>query len=332
VTSIQKTLIVNKANQNILFYPLGTRYVDGDAFNLSANISSGLPVTFGSSSPAVASVSGITLTLQGAGETTVFANASGNKNYNDALPINRPLVVKKHDQFIDFKNIVDQSVGETSFSIQNAVASSGLPVIITNTSPHISISGNLVSILGAGRVTINATQDGNALFLPAPVVSHTFCINPTKPVLNVDSINASKFVLTSSAGLGNQWYKDGALMPGESAQTLTATQGGIYAVKVNIEGCSGPLSQSQALIITGIEDPFQELTIYPNPADAKLVVKLSHQDAANIRIWSLLGVELKRMESSELTTEIDISNMLKGVYLIEVRIGKSSTFKRFIKN
>lgn len=332
VTPIQKMLTVNKANQDILFYPLATRYVDGDVFNLSANVSSGLPITFGSSSPAVASVSGITLTLQSAGETAVFANASGNNNYNDALTISRPLVVKKHDQFIDFKSILDQSVDETSFSIQNAVASSGLPVIITNTSPHISISGNLVSILGAGRVIINATQDGNASFLPAPVVSNTFCINPAKPVLTADSINASKYVLTSSAELGNQWYKDGILMPAESAQTLTATQGGIYTVKLTIEGCSGPLSQPQALIITGIEDPFQELNIYPNPADAKLVVKLPHQNSADIRICSLLGVELKRIESFELTTEIDISNMLRGVYLIEMRIGTSVTFKRFIKN
>ena len=61
---------------------------------LSANATSGLPVTFGVAS-GPASVSGTTLTINGAGTVVVAANQAGNTTYAAAPPVTQTLVVNK---------------------------------------------------------------------------------------------------------------------------------------------------------------------------------------------------------------------------------------------
>src|SRR5690606_35262248 len=44
--------------------------------------------------------------------------------------------------------------------------------------------------------------------------------------------------LTSSAVSGNQWYRNGVLIPGETGQSIIVTQGGNYTVSVTVNGCT----------------------------------------------------------------------------------------------
>lgn len=330
VPALQKTLTVAKGNQDLLFYPLADRYVDGDAFILTAGNSSGLPVTFGSSDLTVATISGNTATLQGAGETTLTASALGNSNYLDAT-VNRSLMVKKHDQFIDFESIDDRSVDETAFSLQRAVASSGLLVTVSNTSPHISMVNDVVTILGAGRVTLQAMQSGNSVFLPATPVSQSFCIIPAKPVVTANSSNPAQVMLTSSAATGNEWLKNGMVIPGAQGQTFIAQESGVYTARVSIEGCSGSASEPIALVITGVEERTAAQAIYPNPAETKIVVQIPQTGTAEIQIFNLVGMEMKSIQSTEPVVEIDIRDIPVGLYLIRTRIDDSIYLNRFVK-
>lgn len=69
--------------------------VNGDApFTLSASASSGLPVTFSSSKPAVASVSGNTVTIHKAGWAKLTATQAGDDDYQAAAPVTLELEVK----------------------------------------------------------------------------------------------------------------------------------------------------------------------------------------------------------------------------------------------
>jgi len=43
-------------------------------------------------------------------------------------------------------------------------------------------------------------------------------------------------VLSSTAGSGNQWYKDGVLLTGDTAVSVTVSAGGVYTVKVSTNG------------------------------------------------------------------------------------------------
>ena len=89
------TLQIAKANQSITFAALTPVTFNDPTFNLAATASSGLGVTYASSNPAVATISGATVAIVGAGNTTITASQGGNGNYNAAPPFDRVLTVNK---------------------------------------------------------------------------------------------------------------------------------------------------------------------------------------------------------------------------------------------
>ena len=87
------TLVIAKANQTITFGALAGK-TNGDApFTLGATASSGLPVSYASSNTAVATVSGSTVTIVGAGTTTITASQAGNTNYSAATAATQTLTL-----------------------------------------------------------------------------------------------------------------------------------------------------------------------------------------------------------------------------------------------
>lgn len=96
LTSVSTTTAdITKANQTITFAGGAWQSkAPGDAaFELVASASSGLTVTFESSNTGVATVSGNTVTIVGAGTTTITASQAGNENYNAATSVSYDLVV-----------------------------------------------------------------------------------------------------------------------------------------------------------------------------------------------------------------------------------------------
>ena len=75
--------------------------------------------------------------------------------------------------------------------------------------------------------------------LPAPIVTAgsaiTFC-------------NGGSVTLTSNAGSGNQWYKDGIAINGSTGSTLNITTSGSYTVRVTVNGCES--AASNAIVVT----------------------------------------------------------------------------------
>ena len=88
------TLTVNPAGQTITFGALADRTYGDAPFALTATASSGLTVSYASSDPAVASVSGNTVTVLKAGSTTLTASQAGDSNHNAAPPVAQPFTVK----------------------------------------------------------------------------------------------------------------------------------------------------------------------------------------------------------------------------------------------
>ena len=91
--NIAGILAVAKANQTITFGAIAAKTNADPAFALSGNASSGLSVTYTSSNPAVATVSGSTVTIVGPGTTTITADQNGNDNYYSAAPVSQSLTV-----------------------------------------------------------------------------------------------------------------------------------------------------------------------------------------------------------------------------------------------
>jgi hypothetical protein len=94
VTSSVAVLTVNRLAQTINFVGgLPARRVDDAPFGLSATASSGLPVSYTSSCPGVATVSGNTVTITGFGNTIITASQAGNTTYLPADSVSQTLHV-----------------------------------------------------------------------------------------------------------------------------------------------------------------------------------------------------------------------------------------------
>jgi hypothetical protein len=59
----------------------------------------------------------------------------------------------------------------------NATATSGLPVSYTVISGPATVTGNILTIAGAGTVTVQANQTGNESYSAAPPVLLTFTVS-----------------------------------------------------------------------------------------------------------------------------------------------------------
>ena len=182
-TPVQQSFVVSRGSQAITFTPLASNTFGQAPYRLTnATASSGLPVSYASSVPAVATiVSNNTLTILGAGTTTITASQPGNTNWAAATNVARTLVILKASNTIRaFGVVTNRSYvpnGVVMLPSPLPSASSRLPVTISVKSGPAVMSGtNAVRMTGGGAVVLAANQLGNANFLAAPEVTTSFQI------------------------------------------------------------------------------------------------------------------------------------------------------------
>jgi Secretion system C-terminal sorting domain len=323
-----------KANQTILFELSSPRIISSTPFTLEATASSNLPVSFSSSDPSIVSIAGNTATIHQAGEVTITASQAGNHLFKPAS-VSRQLVIEnKANQTITFAAIADKTIGGIPFSLI-ATASSGLAVSFTSASDKISISGNQVNMLRAGRVTVTANQAGNELFNSAPPVDQSFCIKPAKPVATLAAQAGTSRLLISNATSGNQWYMNGIAIPGATNRTLTVTASGLYKVQVTIDDCTSAFSNDVPVrIFLPQPPPKPDPTLYPNPADDYLQVSGLEKGAYQCAVVDMVtgAVVMLPLKTQEEYYYINISELTKGMYLLKVQAGDKVQQMKFVKN
>jgi hypothetical protein len=178
--AVKTAVYVIKQNQIITFSaPSAKTYKDPD-FMLNATANSGLPVSYTSSNPSVATVSGNIVTIVGAGTTTITASQGGDGTFNPAPDVSRTLTVNKANQTVTFLPLPAKMYGAPSFAL-SATASSGLSLSYASSDPSVAtVSGNMVTIVGAGITTISTIQNGDSNYNPAPVAFQSLTINFTQ--------------------------------------------------------------------------------------------------------------------------------------------------------
>lgn len=166
--------------QSITFGPLSDQTLGTAPFAISATASSSLPVAFNSNSSGVCAVSGNMVSLANTGTCSITATQPGDSYFSAAPPVTRSfnvLPAAKSSQTIKFVGLTDQTMGAAPFQI-SASASSGLSVTLTSNTPGVcTVSGNMLSIVGAGTGSITANQPGNDTYNPATPVTQTFTVN-----------------------------------------------------------------------------------------------------------------------------------------------------------
>jgi hypothetical protein len=148
------------------------------------------------------------------------------------------------------------------------------------------------------------------------------------------TITQAGFVLTSSSPAGNQWYKNGVLIPGATNSTFATTANGIYTVVVTSNGCSSAVSNAVNITTTGITEDIAglEAKVYPNPSNGMFSLEFRKADNYEITVTDLAGREVVRLKTKEAETQVDLGNAAKGIYLLKMESeGKTSIRKLIVE-
>ena len=148
-----------RVDQTITFADIPNKTVQSANFNLSATASSSLPVSFAVVSGTSATVeSNGTVTITGAGVTTIRASQDGNGSYNPAPTVEKTLTVNKVSQSISFGTLSNASLTAGTYQL-SATASSGLGVSFASSDNTVAeVSGTTLTLKKGGSIIITANQ------------------------------------------------------------------------------------------------------------------------------------------------------------------------------
>ena len=270
VTSSPALLIVNRLSQTITFGALSAKQFGNAPFALTATSSSGLPISYSSSLPSVATVSGSTVTLVAAGTTSITASQPGDATYLPAASVSQSLLVNPATPVITSAGTASAIISQ-SFTYQ--ITASGSPTSFTALNLPAGLSVNTASGLISGTPTQLVT---NAVALSASnaggtgSASVTIAVNPAPPSITIQprshTVTNSGFgfnysglwvAANGTAPLFYQWRLNGTNLPGETftnvSFTLQVGQAANYSVVVS--NIAGSITSSVARVVL-VPPPF----------------------------------------------------------------------------
>ena len=222
----------------------------GDAaFTVSATSNSGGAFTYTSSNSSIATISGTTTTIVGAGTDTLMAIQAANGSYTSASRM-AVLTVNPIAPTIGSFSVMAQNYGAAPFTLTAPTSNSAGSFSYSSSNGSVAtISGNTVTITGAGTTIITATQAAYGNYTTGSTTA-TFTVNPITPTIGSFSVaaqnyGAAPFTLTAptSNSAGSFSYSSSnnsvatisgntVTIIGAGASTITATQAanGNYSV------------------------------------------------------------------------------------------------------
>jgi hypothetical protein len=188
-------------------------------------------------------------------------------------------------------------------------------------------SDSLVVKLG-GNYAVKVT---NASGCDSTSTVVTVTVNP-KPIATIIQTGNT---LVASSGTAYQWYRDGKPILGAINQVLLADSTGSYTVHISQNGCTAT-SAAVKIIISGTSEELalSQLNIFPNPATDVFYVKVSNSfhGPVKLQLFDLTGRLLQKQElqknETQLETNLKVSTLPTGLYLLRIQQGNSQVMKK----
>ncbi len=184
----------------------------------------------------------------------------------------------------------------------------------------------------SGNVSVNGVNDcgsGTASLLMVTV--------NTKPATPVITLNAN--ILTSDAPLGNQWYRDGVMIPGANAQTYTIPEDGTYTVLVTLNGCSSEQSNSIVVLHTGqAEHEAQKVNVYPNPTTGEFWLSINSKGTTfyEMKVLNGFGAVVYKADKLEVNGTFkqffNLKGLSAGMYTLILNSNNQQITKKIVIN
>ena len=154
---------IGKIANVITFGALPGKVVGDAPFALAATASSKLPVTYTSSNPAVATVSGSLVTVVGSGTTAITASQAGNGNYNAATNVTQPLVVRQLAQMLTPAAGSTLASGTATFTWDAGYGASAYSLWVGTSAGTYNLFG--AAVTGGSKTLTNLPTDGRTVYV-----------------------------------------------------------------------------------------------------------------------------------------------------------------------
>jgi hypothetical protein len=299
-------------------------------FNDTSNISSGSLTRLWSFGDATTSINAnTTKNYSGAGNFQVKLVVASNNNCKDSA--SKTVTVYPQPKSGFTINIPSQCLIGNSFSFNDTTTNSvsrfwDLGDLTSNINDTFS---KTYTNAGTYNVKLKVTDAHSCTDSSIKVV--TVKANPAKPLITA----ITKSLLQSTVANSYQWYQNGNAISGATNQTLPITNNGSYVVSIDsANGCSN-LSNPYNASSVGINSLSvkYEISIYPNPTYNILNISFAPQySSVTINICDVQGRILRIVNTSNNNTQIDVSDLSKGIYYINFSSQEMNITSKFIIN
>ncbi|WP_299440155.1 ELWxxDGT repeat protein [uncultured Aquimarina sp.] len=336
ITFVANDFEITKVDQSITFNALADVIYGDTDFNLNATASSGLTIRYSSSDTNVATVSGNTITIIGAGTTSITAIQEGNENYN-FVTVNQTLTVLPKTITV---------TADTGKSKEYGTADPVFTYIITNGNLVVSdiLTGNLERAAGedVGIYPINQGTLNNSNY-NITFKSENFEITKATQVITFNELTNVNFGnpafdlnATASSGLPITYSSSNTNVVTVSGNTVTIVGEGSVVISAHQPGNENYLSANFVTrILTVLPGEIQEelVKLYPNPVVNE--IQIAEIPSNNrLSIYDANGRLVKQIIDYSKDETIHVATLPSGVYLIKIVFldyrGKTIV-KRFVK-
>jgi predicted outer membrane repeat protein len=256
------SLTNDKWSQTITFANPGNR-VYGTTPTLTATASSGLPVTFSSSTTGVCTItSSGALTLITTGTCAINADQAGNGNYSAATGVPQSFSVTAASQGITVTTAAPTSAAYNSQFTVAATASSGLPVSYSSGSASVCTSNGatFTMIAPSGACIVQFNQSGNGNYAAAPQLTSSTSAGKANQTIGMISFSPATLDVggtttasaTATSGLAITFTSTTPKVCTVSGTTVTGVSTGTCAITASQPGdinYSAAASVSQSLTV-----------------------------------------------------------------------------------
>lgn len=239
----QRTLTVVKAPQTIEWYGMDVKFYGDADFTLPAVTDKGLLISYVSNNESVAVVNDNVVSIKSAEQANITATQMGDDFYNAAMSVTQTLVVSKSYQTIVFDELPVLTYGAAPMKLTASTNASTVVTYESSDESVATVSGNMLTIVGAGTCYITAKADGDNNFYGGTPVQRELTVNKATQTLNFASVQDKTYgdapfalsavsnrnlpiTFTSSAASIISVNGNTCTIKGAGKATLTATQEG----------------------------------------------------------------------------------------------------------
>ena len=314
--------MTNKMYQTVTFPDIPAKVYGEPAFDPGAFASSGLPITYTSSKPEIASIKDGKIQIHNVGSTSIWAYQPGNTNYSASTYKKITLTVLPAQLNVTAQSFTisyGETIPDLTYNISGFMYDddssdlSTLPILICNVSDTSKVGEYAINVSGGSAVNYSFTYESALLKINKALPTVNKWPEPS-PILMGEPLEMA--VLSGGeCNLGGCfYYSDSLYIPFENGELVDV----IFQPADTLNYYS--LSEKVAVILDVITSKQLnsigvELSLYPNPAREFIIIRGISEPS----LYSIFSVKGETIMSGFYDgRSIFVSEIESGLYLIKI--------------